>query len=29
VNNGEPVTDTLTLEPFDAIILLADHVSSP
>ncbi len=27
VNNGEPVTDTLTLEPFDAIILLADHVS--
>jgi hypothetical protein len=29
VNNGEPVTDTLTLQPFDAIILLADHVSSP
>jgi len=29
VNNGEPVTDTLTLQPFDAIILLADHTSSP
>jgi hypothetical protein len=29
VNNGEPVTDTLTLQPFDTIILLTDHVSSP
>lgn len=29
VNNGEPVTDTLTLQPFDAIILLSDHTSSP
>jgi hypothetical protein len=28
VNNGQPVTGTLTLEPFEAIILLADHVSS-
>jgi hypothetical protein len=28
VNNGQPVTDTLTLEPFDAIILLAAHASS-
>ena len=29
VNNGEPVTDTLTLQPFDAIILLSDHTSNP
>lgn len=29
VNNGEPVTDTLTLQPFDAIILLSDHISNP
>ncbi len=29
VNSGEPVADALTLEPFDAIILLADHISSP
>ncbi len=29
VNNGEPVTETLTLQPFDAIILLANHISSP
>jgi hypothetical protein len=28
VNNGQPVTGTLTLQPFDAIILLADHISS-
>jgi len=27
-NNGQPVTGTLTLQPFDAIILLADHISS-
>ena len=26
VNNGQPVTDTLTLNPFDAIILLADPI---
>jgi len=26
INNGEPVTDELTLAPFDAIILLADHI---
>ena len=26
VNNGEPVNDTLTLQPFDAIILLADPI---
>ncbi|MCH8297732.1 MAG: hypothetical protein IH873_06670 [Chloroflexi bacterium] len=26
VNNGQPVSGTLTLEPFDAIILLADHI---
>jgi hypothetical protein len=25
VNNGQPVDGTLTLQPFDAIILLADH----
>ncbi|HLY17192.1 MAG TPA: IPT/TIG domain-containing protein [Bryobacteraceae bacterium] len=25
VNNGQPVSDGLTLAPFDAIILLADH----
>jgi uncharacterized protein (TIGR03437 family) len=29
VNNGQPVTGTLTLNSFDAIILLADHVSAP
>lgn len=28
VNNGQPVTDTLTLQPFDAMILLADHIAS-
>jgi hypothetical protein len=28
VNNGQPVTGTLTLQPFDAIILLADHILS-
>ncbi|MEF8879167.1 MAG: putative glycoside hydrolase [Candidatus Thermoplasmatota archaeon] len=27
INNGEPVTDSLSLQPFDAIILLADHKS--
>ncbi len=26
VNNGQPVSGTLTLQPFDAIILIADHV---
>ena len=26
VNNGQPVTDSLTLAPFDAIILLADPI---
>ncbi len=29
VNNGQAVTGTLTLEPFDAIVLLADHIPSP
>jgi len=29
VNNGRPVTGDLTLAPFDAIILLADHMSAP
>ena len=29
INNGEPVTETLTLEPFDAIILLSDPMTSP
>jgi uncharacterized protein (TIGR03437 family) len=29
VNNGLPVTGNLTLAPFDAIILLADHISAP
>jgi hypothetical protein len=28
VNNGQPVTDTLTLQPFDAIILLANCIPS-
>lgn len=28
VNNGQPVTSTLTLAPFDAIILLADPIPS-
>jgi hypothetical protein len=28
VNNGQPVTSTLTLAPFDAIILLADSIPS-
>lgn len=28
INNGQPVTGTLTLQPFDAIILLADHIPS-
>jgi hypothetical protein len=27
VNNGEPVTGSLTLQPFDSIILLADNIS--
>ena len=27
VNNGQPVTGSLTLQPFDAIILLADSIS--
>jgi uncharacterized protein (TIGR03437 family) len=26
VNNGQPVTDSLTLAPFDAIVLLADRI---
>ena len=26
VNNGQPVSNTLTLQPFDAIILLAGHL---
>ena len=26
INNGQPVNNDLTLEPFDAIILLADHI---
>jgi hypothetical protein len=29
INNGQPVTDSLTLAPFDAIILLADPVAAP
>jgi uncharacterized protein (TIGR03437 family) len=29
VNNGQPVSNGLTLAPFDAIILLADHISAP
>jgi len=29
VNNGQPVTGSLTLNSFDAIILLADHISVP
>jgi len=29
VNNGQPVTGPLTLAPFDAIVLLADHVNGP
>ncbi len=28
INNGQPVTDSLTLQPFDAIILLADTIPS-
>lgn len=28
VNNGQPVTGTLALQPFDSIILLADYISS-
>ena len=28
INNGQPVTDSLTLGPFDAIILLADRMRS-
>jgi len=28
VNNGQPVTDSLALQPFDAIILLSDHIPS-
>jgi len=28
INNGQPVTGSLTLAPFDAIILLADHQSA-
>ncbi|MCX7030678.1 MAG: putative glycoside hydrolase [Spirochaetes bacterium] len=28
VNSGAPVTDALVLEPFDAIVLLADHVEA-
>ncbi len=28
VNNGQAVTGNLTLEPFDAIILLADHLTA-
>jgi uncharacterized protein (TIGR03437 family) len=27
VNNGQPVTDSLTLAPFDAIVLLADRIA--
>jgi uncharacterized protein (TIGR03437 family) len=27
VNNGRPVTDSLTLAPFDAIVLLADRIA--
>ena len=29
VNNGQPVTGSLTLNSFDAIILLADHIAAP
>jgi hypothetical protein len=29
INNGKPVTGPLTLEPFDAIILLADPIARP
>lgn len=29
VNNGLPVTDTLTVPAFDAIVLLADHIGAP
>jgi len=29
VNNGQPVTGSLTLGAFDAIILLADHIDAP
>lgn len=29
VNNGQPVNGGLTLAPFDAITLLADHVNAP
>ena len=29
VNNGQPVTGSLTLNSFDAIILLADHIGAP
>jgi hypothetical protein len=29
VNNGQPVTGSLRLEPFDAIILLADPIARP
>ena len=29
VNNGQPVTGSLTLQPFDAIILLADQILLP
>jgi len=28
VNNGQPVADNLTLEPFDSIILLADYIQA-
>jgi hypothetical protein len=27
VNNGTPVDESVTVRPFDAIILLADHLS--
>lgn len=29
VNNGRPVDGDFTLDPFDAIILLADHIDAP
>jgi uncharacterized protein (TIGR03437 family) len=29
INNGQTVNSSLTLAPFDAIILLADHISAP
>jgi hypothetical protein len=29
INNGQPVTDSLTLAPFDAIILLTDSIRAP